>query len=258
MNADEGDDDVIDTGGGADQVFGGAGDDDVSAGAGDDIVFGDHGRIDFDETMKKLQTFVEDTDGVDTISSADGLDIVFGGGAGDMINASGTDVAGDIILGDYGLAEFGVTGELVIVQSTNTELGGNDNITGGIGSNTVLGGFGEDVILAGGDDSPDTILGDSGQLLFYPSGQIQEVRTLGPSGTAQGGTASTIVLAQTETYADDVAERQNRENHRRHGRRSVPHNQRLRWGRRYGDRGCTMGYRARRHINLQNSGSWRK
>ena len=195
INTDVGAGDIIDGGTGSDTIIGGAGEDDLTGGAGNDIVFGDHGRLDFSPVegpglpgigdavptiLREAQTFTDPADARDEITAANGLDIVFGGGGGDLIDVRGTDSVGDIILGDYGRASFNESEILISIESTNTGFGGNDEIIGGVGSNTIIGGFGNDDILAGGDASPDTILGDSGLVLFYDSGKAKEVRTTAP------------------------------------------------------------------------------
>ena len=115
----------------------------------------------------------------DVITGGDGRDIVFGGNGADIIDALGSDQAGDIILGDHGQATFDAEGNLAEVRSIDPARGGDDQITGGVGPNIVLGGAGSDRILAGGDLSPDVILGDNG-IIRLVDGLPREVSTFSP------------------------------------------------------------------------------
>ena len=76
-----------------------------------------------------VETIPSNNDGSDTILGENGSDIIFGGGddtightvstvvseiIGDTINASGTDFSGDVIVGDYGKADFNeINGEIL-------------------------------------------------------------------------------------------------------------------------------------------------
>ena len=197
LDAAAGGDDTIRGGEGEDTILGGAGGDTITGSGGDDLVLGDQGRVDLEQAgafgpegpaigdsaptrLAKVESLADDSDGVDDITAAQGRDIVFGGGAGDMIDVfEANDLNGDIILGDHGIATFDDNEILDRIESTSPTDGGNDTITGGIGPNIILGGIGDDTIEAGGDTSPDVILGDNGLAVFL-DGKAQLVETFSP------------------------------------------------------------------------------
>ena len=125
-----------------------------------------------------VQTIDPDVGGSDIIDGAGGDDLVFGGLGGDIIDAFGSGVEADIILGDHGEATF-ENGVPVLIETTEPDLGGSDTIAGGPGSNIIIGGAGADSITAGGDDQPDIILGDNGTVTF-DNGVRQSVQTSAP------------------------------------------------------------------------------
>jgi hypothetical protein len=117
----------------ADLLVGGLGNDRINPGQGNNVVWGD----DLDDQDGS-------TGGVDTISTLDGNDIIYGGAGNDPINAGGGD---DYVYGGRG----------------------NDNLTGGNGNDRLYGGLGNDILsgdagndlLSGGDDN-DTLYGKTG------------------------------------------------------------------------------------------------
>ena len=128
-----------------------------------------------------------------------------------MLDARGTDLAGDIIIGDYGLAEFNEAGAVVLIETTEFNQGGSDVITGGAGGNLILGGVGSDTITVGGGDDPapgdgspndsilgDIILGDNGRAEFDEAGVLTLIRTTAPAqggnDTITGGTGANVIL----------------------------------------------------------------
>ena len=206
LDAAAGGDDTIRGGDGKDTILGGAGGDTITGSGGDDLVLGDQGRIDLEHAgtfgpegpaigdsaptrLGKAESLADGNDGIDNITAAQGRDIVFGGGEGDIIDVfADNDLNGDIILGDHGLATFDDDGVLDRIESTAPTEGGDDTITGGIGPNIVIGGIGDDTIEAGGDASPDVILGDNGRAVFL-NGKAQLVETFSP----ENGGVDTIV-----------------------------------------------------------------
>ena len=152
-----------------------------------------------------------DIGAADTINGGNGFDIVFGGQGGDTLNARGTDQAGDILLGDHGSASFDALGRPVVIRTTDPNNGDGDTITGGFGPNIILGGAGGDTITAGGDDSPDIILGDNGFALFV-DGIRQEVATsdpgVGGADTITAGDGPNILIggALGDTITGGAAE----------------------------------------------------
>ena len=148
--------------------------------------------------LVQIETTSPELGDVDLINTGNGPDVVMGGSAGDVILAGGTDAAADVVLGDNGIATFTNAGVLVEIQSTATNLGGNDVVVTGNGPDVVIGGKDRDIVLAAavdssasafldvlgtqftvtpalvadlvatgaGDDARDVVLGDSGHALF--------------------------------------------------------------------------------------------
>ena len=132
-----GDNDTITTDEGSDIVIGGAKDDSITVYLATEVeadtVLGDSGQITFevDGSIKTIATTDSGIGGSDTIHTQNGSDIVIGGTGGDIIT-TGTDASGDtardIVLGDEGSATFDSIGRLDAIESTNTDIGGNDHI----------------------------------------------------------------------------------------------------------------------------------
>ena len=91
-----------------------------------------------------------------------------------MIDA-GTTNENDIVIGDNGFAEFTDTGRLSLIATTDTDIGGDDDITVGDGDDVVLAGVGSDAIdvdrdtlaTIGNDVGDDVVLGDNGEVVFF-------------------------------------------------------------------------------------------
>ena len=163
--------------GGNDYLYGGNGtvdyivaggfDDYVEGNEGKDLVFGDHAFIELDEITPYMLKYATTTNtnctpGNDTIYLGSGDDLAFGGGSGDII--FGED-GQDIVLGDFGLYDTRQnTSEYVRVISTDTESGGDDNITLGSGDDVGVGGAFTDKIY--GEDGMD-ILVRSCEVVLY-------------------------------------------------------------------------------------------
>ena len=110
---------------------------------GDDVVIGDNGVATFfTGDDQQILTRIETTDptigGRDLINTNSGNDVVIGGAGGDLIDA-GTTNEQDIVIGDNGFAEFTDTGRLSRIATTDTDIGGDDDITVGDGDDVVLG-----------------------------------------------------------------------------------------------------------------------
>ncbi|MFT7691453.1 MAG: Ca2+-binding RTX toxin-like protein, partial [Candidatus Latescibacterota bacterium] len=203
--------------GGADSINGNDGDDILIGGAsgdlrlngdsGNDYIIGDNGQLlDLqNESVWQLSTMqttdlTAATGGADVIEGNDGDDIILGGISGDLI-ATG---AGDhIVLGDNGRIDF-VSGQLDRVESTETELGGADVISGDDGDDVVIAGFADDsVTLLGGDN---IALGDSGELVFDTLGgslaYVESIATdIGGNDTMVAGDDNDILVGGA---ADDT------------------------------------------------------
>jgi Ca2+-binding RTX toxin-like protein len=137
-----------------------------------------------------VRTLDPEIGGVDTIFTGEGRDIVFGGRDGDILNAQGLGAAADIIVGDQGQAEFSQDGFLQFISTNDPATGAADIITGGPGANIILGGAGGDHITAGGDDSPDIILGDNGSVTFTAVGDHARLVT---TNSPEDGGSDTII-----------------------------------------------------------------
>ncbi|MEC9070872.1 MAG: calcium-binding protein, partial [Myxococcota bacterium] len=170
-------------------VVGGFGDDDIDLGEGDDVVIGDFGSLFFDvdgtsgeEVLRKAWTkqltgsdptglsSAEDdafaavtAGGIDTVHAEGGADVMIGGASGDRLYAGD---GRDLVLGDFGVAIFSVSG-LISAETTEEDLAvadDGDHIYGGDKIDTVFGGHGADSVH--GDSGDDILFGDFGRLTW--------------------------------------------------------------------------------------------
>ncbi|TWT81033.1 Bifunctional hemolysin/adenylate cyclase precursor [Planctomycetes bacterium CA13] len=162
----DGSQDFITAGDGQKIIFGGAGDDSLLAGSDNlpDIVVGDEGFAIFD-AVTGIRTHVSTTTlpvgGNDTITAGNALNLLFGGSGSDNITGGDTR---DIIIGDNGEAMFDAAGNQLLIQTTDSAVGGDDTIHSGRGDDVVLGGAANDMIDGGA--GLDSLLGDNGKLDF--------------------------------------------------------------------------------------------
>ncbi len=180
--------DTIMTGDGPDTVIGGSGNDSITSTVENaqndaDLVIGDNGKIVFNApdqlgtvTTELSQTGESTTDaGDDHITTGNGPDTVIGGTGNDQIDAAGSDAAGDLVIGDNGVANY-TDGQLVNLMSSDPTATGNDTILTGNGPDTVIGGSGNDSIATGGDDeAEDVVVGDNGKIVRSANGLLQSV-----------------------------------------------------------------------------------
>jgi len=190
--------DNIDGNGGNDIIIGGAAGDTVHGGAGNDLIAGDNARLDFvplsgtdgPTALSLAQTTSPGVGATDWLYGEDDSDTIFGGQAGDTIDAGdGT----NIVLGDHGAVTFQAADTLQSILSTDNAQGGNDIIKLGIGTNTVVGGTGTDDIDAG--QGRNVVLGDSGSLTYGTGGWLQKAETT----TTADGAADDIDVAVSTT-----------------------------------------------------------
>lgn len=185
-----------------------------------DIIFGDHGKIEFDivpAIRASLMTNIisdeqEGLDaasqvGVDTIDGGFAKDIIIGGGAGDDITGGDDD---DIIIGDRGQVtlELGTFGQLPtgdeaatgflsqvdylqlvdLIQSLDTVV--NPALTPFVGDDVISGGDRLDVVIGGGGNDEidgDDVAGAQGQdILIGDNGRIEFFN----DGDASNGTTT--------------------------------------------------------------------
>lgn len=116
-----GDVDTIHGMSGNDIIIGGVSGDTLNALSGNNIILGDHGDITYtinSNNQRSLQTVTTsnfDYGDNDTITSGDGVDILFGGTAADTITAGN---GKDLLVGDQGVAYY-VDNELVYLETIN-------------------------------------------------------------------------------------------------------------------------------------------
>ncbi|MCP4667032.1 MAG: calcium-binding protein, partial [Deltaproteobacteria bacterium] len=194
---DEGGDDTVDTGDGANIVVGGFGGDTLTGGADSDLVVGDNGTAEF--TTAGVVTLIESTDiddstgGADIIVVNDGANQVIGGaGMDEITGGAGT----DYVLGDHGSMTFTEAGVLTQMVSSLESLGTGDVITLGDGLNVAVAGQGADDLTGGADE--DIIFGDSGVVNFYDDGVIKDATSTaldeGGDDTVDTGDGANIVV----------------------------------------------------------------
>ncbi len=177
--------DLIVTGNGIDYVLGGAADDLIGTGADSarDVVMGDHGRLTFNAVgdINRLESLDNAIGGDDGIWSGDGSDIIVGGPLNDFISAGPSDTSdshSDYVLGDNGIITVRDSGVTERLETTTPNIGHNDEILTGGGSDYVVGGFGDDSISTGSEE--DLVLGDNGFANFNTAGQLLDAATDSP------------------------------------------------------------------------------
>ncbi|HEY4634477.1 MAG TPA: UvrD-helicase domain-containing protein, partial [Candidatus Limnocylindrales bacterium] len=239
--AQHGNDDTITAGNGPNTIIGGSGDDSITAGNGAaaDVIIGDNGKALFEGgKLVRIETTDFSYGGDDTIFAGNGPDTVLGGAGNDIIDA-GTDSSRDIVLGDNGFGLFDlvmVGGELRsvlrLISSTETHLGGQDQIVVGDGDDVVIGGKDTDYInftrpapggtpqRIGVDFGADVMVGDSGSALFDTTTGISlvvRIETMdalngdddfifagnGPD-TVLGGSGADLIVAGGDDAGSDI------------------------------------------------------
>ena len=207
--------------------------DDINAGGGNNIVLGDSGRLGFaDGLITSAVSLAPAVGGPDTISSTGGVDIVIGGDGGDTVQ---TGDGNDIVLGDNGFALFdhrtvaGVdTSVLREIASTDTDIGGIDEIIVGQGDDVVIAGGGGDRVnytldageFVATDTGDDVVIGDNGNAEFdTTTGEsvIDFIETIAPehggddlifvgegADVVLGGSGSDVIDAGLGNYEDVV------------------------------------------------------
>ena len=213
--ADLGPDDAGAGDGGADVIVTGGGADEVVAGNGIDYVYPVPQGSPFDTAG----VLVKGNGGNDEITTADGLDTVFGGPGADKMTTNG---GADKIYGGEGAdsAFAGDGDDLVLGQEgDDTDLrGGNDDdrIEGGAGSDTTHGDGGQDDILGGSSpanvraglttsavgDTGDALLsgGDGADVIVGDNGSITRPGGADPNN---GATNRTVGLLDVDTVGGD-------------------------------------------------------
>ena len=143
------------------------------------LSLGDNGSIDVTGAKTIDSTDAAENSGAtDTITDADGTNVILGGTARDVINVNGT--GDDIVVGDHGTVVYNNGVDLSTVTATETHDGGNDEINVAAGNNIVVGGADQDAITTGAGD--DIILGDNGSVDVTGSKTIDSTDTAAASG----------------------------------------------------------------------------
>ncbi|MBL4832198.1 MAG: hypothetical protein JKY55_20255, partial [Aliivibrio sp.] len=165
---------------GNDIILAGAGSDYVEGGQGNDMVLGDFGEVDLRNGAVLLKT--EDGDqhayGDDEIHLGSGNDRVLAGLGSDTVTSESGD---SHVIADNGYLSYNALGHLIDANTSDATLGGDDNITLGLGDNTLLGGNGSDTMTTAGGN--DHITGDNGQFIYDGLGTLTQAKT---SDLAQG------------------------------------------------------------------------
>ncbi|KTQ81466.1 hypothetical protein NS226_22615 [Aureimonas ureilytica] len=169
----DGGSDRIDVGdGGLNVVMGGAADDILNIAGGIIVALGDFGvRVAPNGSSPDTAARHGDlaANGRDTITIASGSAIAMGGGDDDAIRFAGQDA---VIFGDVGEVTRAPDRRLVMTQTVEEAIGGNDRIEILNGDTIVLGGQGADAITAYA--GRNTILGDLGAV-WAPDGAREDV-----------------------------------------------------------------------------------
>ncbi|WP_237708081.1 hypothetical protein [Oceanicola sp. S124] len=137
---DEGGADEITTGSGEDWIIAGAGGDTISSGTGADVVLGDAGSLTVHDGI--LPAVADSSDsapeagGADQITLGDGVKWVIGGQGGDTITGAN---GGGVVLGDNGRIAQTALGAYIRIETTDSLVGGADDIDFGSGDMVVMG-----------------------------------------------------------------------------------------------------------------------
>ncbi|WP_321341282.1 calcium-binding protein [uncultured Cohaesibacter sp.] len=187
-----GGDDEITTGTGSDFIIGGAGGDTIQPGDGDNRILGDSGKLYWLDQSWTLETVDSGIGGADHITAGAGDDVILAGADADTVDAGD---GNNWILGDSGeiIWNGDAFGHLL---TTDSAIGGADNITSGSGKDIILGGAKGDVINAG--DGGNRIIGDNGAVVWShdEDGQMTTAdNSIGGDDTITSGLGDDIILA---------------------------------------------------------------
>ncbi|HVZ63437.1 MAG TPA: LEPR-XLL domain-containing protein, partial [Lacunisphaera sp.] len=159
LTADMGGVDTITAGAGDHVVLGGKDNDVITLGNGDNVVFGDNGEAEWSGGIRThFVTFSPEDAGNDTITTADGEDVILAGAGVDNVTMGDGDKK---VFGDEGELTYESGGILKDAISLAADMGGVDTITAGVGDHVVFGGKDDDVISLGNGDN--VVFGDNGE-----------------------------------------------------------------------------------------------
>ena len=187
-----GGDDEITTGTGSDFIIGGAGGDAIQSSDGDNRILGDSGKLYWLDQSWTLETVDSEIGGADHIATGAGGDVILAGADADTVDAGD---GNNWILGDSGeiIWNGDAFGHLL---TTDSAIGGADNITSGSGKDIILGGAKGDVINAG--DGDNRIIGDNGSVVWShdEDGRMTTAdNSIGGDDTITSGLGDDIILA---------------------------------------------------------------
>jgi Ca2+-binding RTX toxin-like protein len=166
--------DTITSGSGDDLIIGGSGSDSVTDVGGRNLVLGDSGIaiISANGRIGELSSLAASDGGIDVISTASGIDTIFGGSLDDQITDAG---GANVILGDNGHALFDGSGVLMSVNTSDHDFGGADVIITGTSNDILIGGsFADRITSTGGNN---LVLGDNGEITFDALGRLVRAQT---------------------------------------------------------------------------------
>ncbi len=194
-------------------IYGNGGNDVISGGAGPELIYGGFGNDVINGGDGQDELYGEA--GIDTLSGGGGNDLIIGGGGADTMNGglgndrmigghkinslndANVDNSADTILGNEGNDTiFGDDGSFIpLILRQN--VGGNDVIRGGTGSDWIFAGFGNDNVHGQGD--ADTIFGGFGNDTIL-GGYLLTVLKTSPTVATQSmevtaGTKSTAITS---------------------------------------------------------------
>jgi len=186
ISAAVGDGDIITGGEGNDVIIGAGGADEIGNDSGNDLIFGDHAEVMFAAGMlvgaiSRHSNHGED----DTIVLTGGNNVVLGGSGADIIRAAG---GMDVVIGDNGQVNW-IDGMLADFSSTETSVGGDDDIALAGDRALVIGGFGGDSVTS--DRGDHKVLGDNGKFSFT-AGVLRSLETQDASEATGGADEITL------------------------------------------------------------------
>ena len=191
-SSDIGGNDEITTGTGSDFIIGGAGGDTIQSGDGDNRILGDSGKLYWLDQSWTLETVDSEIGGADHIATGAGGDVILAGADADTVDAGD---GNNWILGDSG--EIIWNGDAFgHLSTTDSAIGGADDITSGSGKDIILGGAKGDVINAGYGDN--RIIGDNGSVIWShdEDGRMTTAdNSIGGDDTITSGLGDDIILA---------------------------------------------------------------
>ncbi len=191
-----------------------------------DVILGDEGRVEYDgpdadsSTFDLITTHTAALGGDDIIFGNRGTDYVFGGAENDEIHGDVYENGGDWQASDAGAQDWlmGDSGQFVLnaglpisLESTDTNVGGNDVIHGDNGDDLAIGGVGNDTLygetqldeldLMTGAAGNDSLLGDNGRVDWTLASDFVAGRSELGTFDLDGETADQTTLDRIMTIA---------------------------------------------------------